>query len=251
MSAFSHALGLFTIVPVRSHDLGADGARRAVPWLPLIGAGLGAAAALPLVAIEHWAPHATVVGAVLTVALLAALTRGLHLDGLADTADGLGSRAPADRALAIMKQSDVGPFGVITLVVVLLADVFALASVPHGPWAGCAALAVAAATGRLAVVLATGAPTARPDGFGALVRGTVSTITATALTTAVLATGGLLAYVAGAPLWWWPLWQAVALAGAWALRVHTTRRFGGTTGDVFGALVETATAITLVGLCLR
>ena len=60
-------------------------------------------------------------------AVPAALTRGLHLDGLADTADGLGSGKPAEDALRIMKQSDIGPFGVITLVFALLAQVAALA----------------------------------------------------------------------------------------------------------------------------
>ena len=61
-----------------------------------------------------------------TAAVPAALTRGLHLDGLADTADGLGSAKPAEDALRIMKQSDIGPFGVITLLFVLLAQVAVL-----------------------------------------------------------------------------------------------------------------------------
>ncbi|HEU4675859.1 MAG TPA: adenosylcobinamide-GDP ribazoletransferase, partial [Motilibacteraceae bacterium] len=58
--------------------------------------------------------------AALALTSLALLTRGLHLDGLADLADGLGSARPAEGALEVMKRSDVGPFGVVTLVLALL-----------------------------------------------------------------------------------------------------------------------------------
>ncbi|MYV40156.1 adenosylcobinamide-GDP ribazoletransferase, partial [Streptomyces sp. SID1328] len=73
--------------------------------------------------------------AVASAAVPAALTRGLHLDGLADTADGLGSGKPAEQALAIMKRSDIGPFGVLTLVLTLLAQVAALAGLYGDSWA--------------------------------------------------------------------------------------------------------------------
>ncbi|NEC49139.1 adenosylcobinamide-GDP ribazoletransferase, partial [Actinospica acidiphila] len=80
----------------------------------------------------------------------AALTRGLHLDGLADTADGLGSGRPAEDALRIMKQSDVGPFGVLTLVLVLLVQVAALAQAYGGSWArGVLAAVVSAVAARV------------------------------------------------------------------------------------------------------
>lgn len=246
------ALGLFTIAPVRARpELTAADARRAMVWFPVVGAGLGTLAGLPLVAVDAAAPHAVTLGAVLAVGLLAVLTRGLHLDGLADTADGLGSRAPAERALSIMRQSDIGPFGVVTLVVVLLLDVTALASLPHGAWGGCAALAVAALTGRLAALHATAAAPARPDGFGALVHGAADRTAAAVLTVVALAAGGVLAASVGALWWWWPLTQVVALLVAAGVRRHTGRRFGGTTGDVYGALIEIATTVTLVGACLR
>ena len=69
------------------------------------------------------------------------MTRGLHLDGLADTADGLGSAKPAADALRIMKASDIGPFGVVTLVLALLGQVLLLASAwgRHGAWYGACA----------------------------------------------------------------------------------------------------------------
>ncbi|GAB2473894.1 adenosylcobinamide-GDP ribazoletransferase [Jatrophihabitans fulvus] len=244
------ALGMFSIVPVPARTWADGDGRRALRWLPVVGLALGAVAGLPLTAVAAATPHATLLGAVLAVAALALLTRGLHLDGLADTADGLGSRAPAARALEIMRQSDIGPFGVVTLVLVLLADVASLATL-DGVWTGCAALAVAAATGRVAALQATSAPPARPDGFGALVRGAAAPPLQAVAAGAVLVVGGLLAVAVDAGWWRWPLAQLVALVVAFALRWHTTRRFGGTTGDVYGAVIETATAVTLAGMCLR
>ncbi len=254
ISGLARALSLFTIVPVRvEHKVSAGQAVGAVLWLPVIGAALGGVSGLPAVAVRHWEPHASAVGAVISVALLVVLTRALHVDGLADTADGLGSRAPAERALQIMRQSDIGPFGVVTIVLILGADIASLAVLPGNDWAPCAALALAGATGRLAVVHAALWPLrpARPDGFGALVAGSVSAPAATAVSILALGAGFGLAEWSGANPVWWPATQIVALATAWLLRVHTTRRFGGTTGDVFGALIEIGTAITLVGLALR
>jgi adenosylcobinamide-GDP ribazoletransferase len=247
------ALALFTVVPVRAGTtLTRERAAAALRWFPLIGAALGAAAALPLAAIRAWAPHATLLGAVLAVALLALLSRGLHLDGLADTADGLASRAPAERALEIMRRSDIGPLGVLAIGFAVLVDVAALAAVGGSSWRPVAALAVAAATGRLAVVQAAHrrVPPARASGFGAYVAGSVSTWTAALETIAVLGGGAGLAAAVDAGVPGWLAAQAGALLVAAGVRWHTTRRLGGVTGDVFGALVELGTALTLTGLAL-
>jgi adenosylcobinamide-GDP ribazoletransferase len=222
----------------------------------VLGGALGALAGLPLAGVVARESGAALLAAVLGVAALAALSRGLHLDGLADTADGLASRAPADTALQIMRRSDVGPFGVLTLVLVLLVDVAALATVSAAhAWRGLAALTVAAATGRLAVVHAatTGVPSARGSGFGALVAGGTPKWLATVITVPVLAGGAALAVATGANganAVAWPIAQACALVVAAGLRWQCTRRLGGVTGDVFGALVECATAVTLLGIAL-
>ena len=100
----------------------------------------------------------------LAIGVLAALTRGLHLDGLADLADGLGSRKPAGAALDIMKRSDIGPFGVLTIVLILLIQAAALARAEQ---LGRGALAIGAAVvgARLAIMLLPGrnSPRARTD----------------------------------------------------------------------------------------
>jgi adenosylcobinamide-GDP ribazoletransferase len=200
------------------------------------------------------------------VAVIAVLTGGLHLDGLADTADGLGSRRPAAAALDIMRRSDIGPMGVGALVLMLLIQVSALAAVPRPPLAA-AALVLAEVTGRVSVVLATAAPAARPGGFGALVAGR-TTATERALTVAVLAcavaaagltAGGLAAggHTAGGAFGR-PEDLAVrgltaALAGllaGWLLQRTAHRRLGGLTGDVFGAILQVSATAVLVTAAL-
>jgi adenosylcobinamide-GDP ribazoletransferase len=248
------ALSLFTVIPAGGSAELADGdAVAAVFWLPAVGlllGGLGAGVMLAAGAGGANGPR-RLLGAALAVALLALLTGGLHLDGLADTVDGLGSRRPAALALDIMRRPDVGPMGVAGLVLVLLIQVAALAAIPRTSLAA-TALVLAAVTGRVAVVVATGFPAARPGGFGALVAGR-TTAAGRALTIAVL--GGA---VAGAAL---PFggWELAArglfaaltglLAGAF-LQLVAWRRLGGMTGDVFGAILEVSTATVLVTCAL-
>src|SRR5580692_2763643 len=151
-------MSLFTTIPAGVNGvLDDDVAARAILWLPGIGlllGGVGAGVLLVVGRLNATGPG-RLLGAALAVAVIAVLTGGLHLDGLADTSDGLGSRRPAPAALDIMRRSDVGPMGVATLVLVLLIQVTALAAVPRASAAGLA-LVLAAVTGRVAVVLATG-----------------------------------------------------------------------------------------------
>jgi adenosylcobinamide-GDP ribazoletransferase len=152
-----------------------------------------------------------------------------------------------------MRRSDIGPFGVVTLVLVIALDVAALAALATGGrWTPLAALVTAAATGRLSVAHACtpGVPSARPDGFGAIVAGRTPMPMAAVLTVATLVLGGCCAAAADRSVPGWLVTQAAALVIAAAFRVHTARRLGGVTGDVFGALVEITTAATLVGLVL-
>lgn len=248
------AVSMFTIVPVRAGAgwQPADGAGPML-WLPVVGAAAGAAAALPAAAMREWSPHANLLGAVLAVGALAAVTRCLHLDGLADTADGLASGAPADRALAIMRQSDIGPFGVVTLILVLGADIASICSARGGAWTPVGVLAIGAATGRVAAVHASvrGVRPARASGFGAIVADGVPGAAALAWTVAVLGLGAAVAAALAIPPGWVVGSQVVALIVAYLIRVHASRRLGGVTGDVFGALIESATAITLIGAALR
>ncbi|MFF9805452.1 adenosylcobinamide-GDP ribazoletransferase [Streptomyces coeruleorubidus] len=247
------AFGTLTVFPVRVTRWDREAARGGMLCAPLAGLAVGAAAAavgLVLLFLGAGGPLA----AVATVAVPAALTRGLHLDGLADTADGLGSGKPAEDALRIMKQSDIGPFGVITLVLALLAQVAALAQAYDASWArGACAAVVSATVARLALTLAAraGVPAARPEGLGAAVAGVVPVRGALLAGVAVTGAAAAVAAVSGPyEVARTALAVLLSLAAAEALLRHCTRRFGGITGDVFGGLAETAATTALVVLSL-
>ncbi|GAA3397618.1 adenosylcobinamide-GDP ribazoletransferase [Cryptosporangium minutisporangium] len=248
------AVSLLTVVPVRAGRMDSDTARGAMRLAPLVGAGVGLAAGLVLLSSLVVGIPSLVAG-VLGVGTLALLTRGLHLDGLADTADGLGCYGDPSRALAVMKASDVGPFGVVTLLLVGVAQVACLTAVTETRAVLPILLlpAVGAATGRAAVTWAcrVGVPSARPTGLGALVAGTLSP-TAVGLTTVVLVVGAAVATGVGGPtVLRGPLAVAAGLAVGWALVRHCVRRFGGITGDVLGAACELATTAALIVLVIQ
>ncbi|MER6172110.1 adenosylcobinamide-GDP ribazoletransferase [Streptosporangium sp. NPDC001681] len=181
------AIGTLSVFPVRPGVVDRRAGGVAMAMAPLVGAALGAVAGLVL-AMALWLGMTPLPASVLAVAVLALLTRGLHLDGLADLADGLGSGKPAERALEIMKRSDIGPFGVATLVCTLLLQVAALSELTY-TGLGPIVLVTACAAGRLALTWAcrAGVPPARPDGLGAMVAGTVRRSVAVGMTVLVLA----------------------------------------------------------------
>ncbi len=241
---------MFTVIPAGGpRTIGPDAAIRITMWLPAVGVMLAAPAAGIMLAVEAGGDSVPrrLLGATLAIAALALLTGGLHLDGLADTADGLGSRRPAQEALDIMRRSDTGPMGVAALALTLLVQVTSLASLQPG-WLSAAALFTAVITGRVAVVLASGAPAARPGGFGALVAGTTRRGARWAAAVVLFGIVGAAGAAAGGlPLAARGLAAAVSgLAVAAVLRRTACRQLGGMTGDVFGALIELSTATVLL-----
>ncbi|MFG1837838.1 adenosylcobinamide-GDP ribazoletransferase [Micromonospora sp. NPDC049175] len=242
------AVTTFTTLPVRAGRIDRPVAGTAMALAPAVGALLGVPLAGVLLLTGAFAPPLVAAG--VTVGVAALLTRGLHLDGLADTVDALGSYRRGAAALEIMKKPDVGPFGVVALVVVLLVQAAVLADLAgrSGP-AALAAVVAATAAGRFGVTVACrrGVPAARPDGLGALVAGTVGPVALAlgAVAVALLAVPA----VPGRP-WQGPLAVAAALAVALALLTHVVRRLGGITGDVLGATVEVVTTLVYLGLVL-
>ena len=237
----------FTVLPVRPAAASPDAARVAMATAAGYGMLIGAVAAVVAIALRA-ADAPTLLIAVACVALTALATRGLHLDGLADTVDALGSYRDRDRALAIMKSPEVGPFGVTAIVFALLVPVAAVAAVLGRPWwALLATLAAGYGTGRAAVTWSCrpGVPAARPGGLGATVAGLVPVPIAAAATVVTAAVA--LAAVPHRP-WQGPVAVLAGLAAGAAVTWHVTRRFGGVTGDTLGACVEVATAVTLAGL---
>ncbi|THA26791.1 adenosylcobinamide-GDP ribazoletransferase [Streptomyces sp. RKND-216] len=239
------AFGTLTVIPVRVARWDRAAAGRGMGCAPVVGLAVGAVAGLAGAALLVLGAG-PLLAAVAAVAVPAALTRGLHLDGLADVADGLGSGRPADEALRIMKQSDIGPFGVLTLVLVLLAQVAALAELYGAGWPlGAAGALVAAVAARVALTLAAraGVPAARPDGLGAVVAGAVPG--RTALLVAALAVVAM-----GVLDWRYGVAVVAASCVAEGLVRRCRARFGGVTGDVFGAAAESAATVALLALTL-
>ena len=246
------ALTTLTILPVRGPaQLDRRTAGWAMRYAPLVGLLLAVVLAAVLAGADRLTAGPPLLACALTLAVHAALTRGLHLDGLADLADGLGSYGTPERARAIMKQPDVGALGLAAVVLVLGVQVAALqACVVAGR--GPTALVVALVTARVAVTAActTGVPAATAGGLGALVAETVPRGWAPALAVATAALGTGLALVQDVPLLLPGLAVALGLGAARLVRGHAERRVGGLTGDVLGALVEITTTVVLVVLAV-
>ncbi|GAB2676285.1 adenosylcobinamide-GDP ribazoletransferase [Thalassiella azotivora] len=246
------AFGTLTTVPVPPpRHVDRRTAATAMLLAPLAGAVLAVAAGAVTLAGALLPVPPLVVG-VAVVAVVAVTSRGLHLDGLADTVDGLGALGPATdraRALEVMRRGDVGPFGVVALVLVLLTQVACVSALVHGPDAVRAATVTTAVVvlGRAVLPLVCAVPwrPARSSGLGAVVAASVPLPAALAVLAVTGAAVEGLGRVGGVQ---WAL-PAAALAGwtvAVALTHRVVRRLGGTTGDVLGAAVEAATTVGLV-----
>ncbi len=224
LSDLAAAAAFFTRLPV------AGGPRLAqASWaFPVVGAGVGLMAGLVYALLDGLGFGHTP-AAVLTIAAAILATGALHEDGLADTADGLGARGGPAARLAAMRDSHVGTYGVLALVLVTLGRVAALAAI-GAPVAVLGALLAAGAVSRalLAPIMQT-LPPARSEGLAADAgRPTANGATlaaALAVGLAVLGTGPLTA-IAGL--------LAAGLA-AYMVAALARRTLGGQTGDVLGA----------------
>ncbi|MFE7719091.1 adenosylcobinamide-GDP ribazoletransferase [Nocardia rhizosphaerihabitans] len=247
MNSIRLAVSWLTVLPITGPaTVDRRAAGHAIALAPLVGLLLGGLAAAAM-RLSVAAGLTTVLAGLLTVGLLAMLTRGMHLDGLADTADGLGSYGPPERARQIMKSGGAGPFGVAALIFAIAIQAVAFAALAdEGRWL---AIAIAVTLGRVAVVLACrrGIHAAPDSGFGTLVAGTQAL--APVLIWSVLATGWSVFAVPG-NLWLGPLVTVTVLAVSVLITRHSVRRFGGLSGDVLGAVVEITVSLAAVGFSL-
>lgn len=231
------AVAFLTIIPVGPRGE-APSLGGAAAWFPVVGAFVGALAGGVYYLSEP--TFGAGVAATLAVAALVATTGALHADGLADCADGLGVRGNRDRRLTVMRDSAIGTFGALALLLWALLVASALAQLDRE--SAPRTLVVAAATGRWAALIHTlTAPPARPDGLGGsfnVGRGDCAIATAVAAAVAIALAGigsGLVAL-------------AVAVAVALLLTVWSRATIGGRTGDTLGATVALTEAAVILGL---
>lgn len=238
------ALRFLTTIPVpeRWLDEASLAPQMMLGWWGVVGGLIGALTAA-IVGVAHlqmpW-----IACAALGVVASVVLSGGLHLDGFADTCDGVGARAPRERALAIMKDSRTGAFGVMGIVCLLLLKFGLLAGL--APSWGIAALGCAPAAGRLAQVWTLHRyPYARAEGGIAsdfFAAATQEHVAVSALVTIALS------------LVWLQFAGIVALA--WAMLVGgvgaawVARWLGGHTGDTVGAVSELTEVALILGLAL-
>ncbi|MBO1756775.1 adenosylcobinamide-GDP ribazoletransferase [Allobranchiibius sp. CTAmp26] len=193
----------------------------------------------------------SLVTGVLVCAALGWGTRAMHWDGLADTADGLAAGWSRERALEVMRKGDTGPVAVGVLVVVLLLDAASLAAVVTDAWGwllvGVAVLASRAACTLIAV---RGLPAARSDGLGVVVADNVPVPALASTVLVVLALSAAVGFVAGHVLLT-PVAVALGLVAVSVLAIRCRTVLGGVTGDVMGAGVEIALAVSLLVLSTR
>jgi adenosylcobinamide-GDP ribazoletransferase len=233
------AFGFLTTLPVpamgapRPGDLG-----HAAVWFPVVGAVLGL-----LLAGANWLGlrfFPPLLAGALVVAAWAALTGGLHLDGLADCGDGLLAATTPERRLEIMRDPRLGAFGGLSLMLFVLLKVLAVAALPAGnAWLAAIPLLLAPVAGRWLLLLAARQPNARPGGLGADFALGLQPRTlwlAGAATLLVTLLGGVRGLAA----------LALAHAVAWLVFRSARTRLGGITGDVFGLTVELAELTVLL-----
>ena len=255
------AVGLLTVLPVRGGRFDRRSAPAMMLWAPVAVLPIAILVAAVIFGLRLLQLPSLVAG-LIGFALLALGTRAFHLDGLADTVDGFGSGWDRQRALSIMRSGDVGPMGVVALIIVAVLQAYGFGMLA-GDAGGAVTVVVIICLSRtaLAVGCARPVPSARPDGLGATVAGSVPTAAVVVVGLAsllVLAAVGVLdrgpsgaqagvidgvidGVIAG----------CAGYAGCLLVIRHAVKRLGGITGDVLGACVEIAATIMVVGMLLR
>ena len=230
-----HAWAFLTRLPGGAHPRDDTEYSRSLRWFGPVGLVVGGVVALAWVVLAWVFPSMT--AAVLTVGFAAAITGALHEDGLADTVDGLAGGRTPERRLEIMRDSRLGVFGTVALVVVVLVDVSVLAS--FDVRTGATTVLTAHGLSRFAAARVTErvAP-ARADGLGAVAANRRMQLDVLTPVAVVVLHGVYAVIVLSAAL------VTTVVVVAWA-----RRRIGGSTGDVAGAvarLVQTSTLLAVM-----
>ncbi len=241
------AVGFLTRVPVGETE---GVLARAVGWFPAVGATIGLVQGLVLVAAVHVVDPLLAAG--LSVAVSTLITGAFHLDGIADVADAFGGGWTREQRLTILKDSRLGTYGTATVVIVLLVEVAALASIAERSSVEVLLTVMAAhAVSRAAAVVTM--RVARPATVDGLAAAYVAEAGVSALALALSVAGGVLLGLAlsmddgpaTAMLTMTAVVVAVAAATAAVIRL-AYRKIGGITGDVLGTVQQVSALAVLV-----
>jgi adenosylcobinamide-GDP ribazoletransferase len=245
------AFGTLTAIPVPAPAcIDRPVAGRAMVLAPLTQLPL-AGALLAWGWVVRQAAVPPLVAAALTLVALTLANRAMHLDGLADTTDGLSASYDRDKALEVMRRGNIGPSGVAAVTLVLLVDVGALASLlttVRGITLVC--LSLLASRHLLSWACAAGVPAARPEGLGATVAGTVHQAVAALGLLLLVGLSAVASHWATVSWWTGPVVVGSAVLGGAVVLHRTVQRFGGITGDVLGAVIEVSFASALAASAL-
>ena len=234
---FFAALTMLTVIPVPGFNATENDLERCKPCLPLIGLLAGA-----LIGVAAWLlsmafpPTVASVGTIIAMTLL---SKGFHLDGLADTADGFMSSRPRERILEIMHDSHIGTMGVLAIVAVLGLKAGAALSIPPS----CLPLAAgfAALSGRCAIVLYIQVSRyARESGLGQIMFRRKSVVACLWTSAIWYGAAWIISGVPGLII------TSVLLAFPFLWAIYTRKKIGGATGDTIGACEELTEMATLL-----
>jgi adenosylcobinamide-GDP ribazoletransferase len=240
MRAFILMIQFMTRYPVPiAVEFTADHFVRGMKWMPLVGLLVAVPAAVGMMLADGLLGRD--LAALIAVVLLIGITGGLHLDGLADTADGLFSYRSRERMLEIMRDSTLGVNGVIAVVLAILVKYALLRAI--APAGAAPAVLVAPVLGRMALVWhSASARYAREErGIGDFVNQTGLTQAALATLSSLVLVGGIL-FLWGVPPsvipWLTLVFHLPPIALAVGFAAYASRRLGGITGDTIGASIE-------------
>lgn len=232
------AVALLTRIPVRQTSCTPEAIGRSAALFPLVGALVGAVEVLVLWTCRRLLPPTLTATLIVLTGIV--LTGALHLDGLADMADGFGGGRSRDDVLRIMRDHEIGAFGAVALIMALLLQIGAIASLIERD-AAARFLVVAPAASRWAMVLlGWRLPYARPDaGLGRALTDHVKTREVIASTVLLLA---IAAFARGSGI----VSVGVTLAATAGVGLACWRRIGGATGDTLGANAVLCETLILV-----
>ena len=210
---------------------------RSMAFFPLAGLVIGLLLALGHYLFSLFLPKAVVLWFV--IGLLAFLTRGLHLDGLADTMDGLGSGGPKEKILEVMRDSRIGAFGVVSLILLFGAKFFCLDQIPDSSLP-CSFIAMSVLGRNAMVLVCYRSSYARREGLAKpfvehlrIHEVAVSFLSAFGIALFLMRLQGIVAF----------FWIGLFSLGC---RLFFKKRLGGITGDILGATNELSEVLCLV-----